>query len=299
MYTDESLNDPELTLWPRYGPVRSDKETPDYDADKTALTERQIEFVQSQFAGKVTMVDEWFGKLLDKLDEQNTWDDTAIILTSDHGHYLGDHGWIGKPRCPVYDVLARTPLLIWHPDYRRTGGTVTELTSAVDLYATMLELLGIKPPKSTHSRSLVPLLDGKTSTHRNWALYGYWGTSINITDGRYTYLLPPEQDVPVPIHSTMMLNNHPDVLDAPRHRTEADAGVFLPYTDAMVWRYYEEPYSTRGSAPRLYDVEDDPVQEVNLVDDAPNEERRMRNGLYKTLEKMSAPTEHFERFNLD
>ncbi|MGH2560014.1 MAG: sulfatase, partial [Thermomicrobiales bacterium] len=107
MYTGEDPRDPDLVVWPRYGRI---------DQERSHLTPRQVAFVRSQFAGKITMVDRWFGEVLSALDRHNLWDDTMVIVTTDHGHFLGEHGWMGKPMAPMYDVLTHTPLLIWHPD---------------------------------------------------------------------------------------------------------------------------------------------------------------------------------------
>lgn len=164
MYTDEDPNDVDLPVWPYYGRV---------DEGQSELSSRELDFVRSQFAGKVTMVDEQFGTVLDRLDENDLWDETVVIVTSDHGYFLGDHGWVGKNDPPVYDVLARTPLMIWHPDSPRMGERLSPLTSAVDLYATMLEALDADVPTDTHSRSLLPLLYDDDATHRDWAIYGY------------------------------------------------------------------------------------------------------------------------------
>lgn len=70
------------------------------------------------------------------------------------------------------------------------GEEVPTLTSAVDLYGTILGAVGIEDVDRRHSQSLMLLLDGETDEHRDWALYGYWGTSVNVTDGQYTYLHP-------------------------------------------------------------------------------------------------------------
>ncbi|WP_049823076.1 sulfatase [Thermobaculum terrenum] len=83
MYTDEDPTDPELILWPRYGRV---------DEGSSRLTDRQLAFVRAQYAGKLTMVDRWLGVLLDEMDRQGLWANTLLILTTDHGHFLGEHG---------------------------------------------------------------------------------------------------------------------------------------------------------------------------------------------------------------
>jgi len=297
MYTDEDPTDPDLPVWPYYGRI---------EEGQSQLSERELAFVRSQFAGKVTMVDEHFGEVLDTLDDNDLWEETVVIVTSDHGFFLGDHGWIGKNDPPVYDILANTPLLIWHPDAPRMGERIQELTAAVDLYSTILDVLGIDTPDGTHSDSLVPLVTGNASTHRNWALYGYWGATINVTDGRYTYHHPDAGTEPARNHSTMMVNPYAWFIP-PKVQTEAESGSFLPYTETPVWRY--TPRSQRGpeehlkvsvqqDRPLLYDTDADPQQHDNLIDSLPEIRADMTALLTEAMQTLEAPDAEFRRFGL-
>jgi arylsulfatase A-like enzyme len=286
MYTDEDPTDADLPVWPYYGRV---------DEGQSELTDRQLAFVQSQFAGNVTMVDRWFGRVMDTLDTEGLWDDTMVIVTSDHGFALGEHGWVGKNEFTAYDVIARTPLMIWHPDHP-DGGRVSAVTSAVDLYATVLDAMGVDGGEQRHSRSLVPLVAGQSTDHREYALYGYWGSSINITDGSYTYHHPPIADSTTPCHSTSMLNPH-SWFTPPTTRTDLDAGEYLPYTEATVWRYSEDSWLQHRDK-RLYDVEGDPQQRDNLVDDEPDVTTRMQTALDRRLTELEAPIYQWERLGL-
>jgi len=287
MYTDEDPTDPDLTFWPYYGPT---------DEGQSALDDRELAFVRSQFAGKVTMVDEWFGRVMDALDARDRWDDTAVIVTSDHGFFLGEHGWVGKNEPPVYDVLARTPLLAWVPGAARTGESVEALTAAVDLYPTMLELLGVEVPERTHGRSLRPLLAGDRETHRERALYGYWGGSINVTDGRDTYLRPTDPDEPSYCYSTTMMNPRRHFTpNAPK--TDADAGAFLPYTDSPVWRFEASSF-VQNEAPLLFDSREDPAQARNLTEHETGRHEAMRDHLIDGLDDLDAPDWQYERLDL-
>ena len=103
------------------------------------------------------MVDRWLGRVMDALDRGRLWDDTFVVVTTDHGFFLGEHGWIGKPAAPLYNVLAKTPLFIWDPSGKCNGNRVTALTQAIDIHATILEAMGIEN-RSPHSRSLLRLL---------------------------------------------------------------------------------------------------------------------------------------------
>ncbi len=289
MYTDEDPRDPDLVVWPVYGRV---------DEGRSALTQRQLAFVRAQFAGKITMVDRWLGEVLDTLDRENLWESTMVIVTTDHGHYLGEHGWVGKPDAPFYNTLAQTPLMIWHPNNPRPGGRTNTLSSAVDLYATILDALEAEPTPNVHSRSLMPVVTGERDSHRDWTIYGYWGSSINISDGRYTYFQPCDRSMPAEAHSTMMVMMAPwDWFRPPVPHPDAEGGRFLPFTDSPVWRY-SIPSQWRHDAPMLFDVHDDPVQDNDLAGTGDANEQRMKNLLVTALDTMQAPISQYQRLGL-
>jgi arylsulfatase A-like enzyme len=286
MYTDEDPRDPELPLWPHYGRV---------EEGSAALTERELDFVRSQFAGKVTMTDRWLGRVFETMHEEDLWEDTVVVLTSDHGIFLGEHGFVGKPSAPDFDAIAATPLLVWHPDSPRMGEEVSALTSAVDVHATILDALGAPHPEETHSRSLWPLLEGEAEDHREWALYGWWGSSINVTDGEYTYHHPCDPAEPVECYSTQHLNPHA-WMGPPSPPDGATGGQFLPYTEAPVWRYDADP-DPAHEEPLLFERANDPAQTENLASEHP-ESGRMRELLVSAMGALDAPVSQFERFGL-
>jgi hypothetical protein len=263
------------------------------------LNERQLAFVRAQFAGKITMVDRWLGEVLDTLDRENLWASTMVIVTTDHGHYLGEHGWIGKPDAPYYNTLAQTPLMIWHPGNPHPGGRTKALSSAVDLYATILEALDAPPTPNVHSRSLMPLVRGAQAVHRDWSIYGYWGSSINISDGRYTYFQPCDRSMPAEAHSTMMVMMAPwDWFQPPVPHMDAEGGRFLPYTESPVWRY-SIPSQSRHHGPMLYDVQEDPMQASDLAGNGDPSEQRMKDLLISALDSLQAPRSQYRRLRLN
>jgi len=289
MYTDEDPHDPDLVLWPEYGNVLGD--------GPARLSPRQVAFVRSQFAAKLSMVDKWLGRVFEKLDQHDLWQDTMVIVTSDHGHYLGEKGWMGKPDSPNYDVLAHTPLFVWHPQGAHNGERVLALTSAVDLYATMIDAMGGSIEQPTHSRSLLPLLLGQADRVRDWALYGYFGRTLNVTDGRYTYHLAADPDKPLNLYSTMFMNggNWFSPVQVPGN---PEAGRFLPYTDSAVWRYRVH-VGVRNHEPLLFNTELDPQQNDNLAENETVVMHRMHGLLQLALGELQAPVEVYARFGLE
>jgi arylsulfatase A-like enzyme len=288
MYTHEDPTDPELPVWPHWGRI---------DEGQSELSAAQLEFVKAQFAGKVTMVDRWFGRLSDVLDRRELWDDTLVVVTSDHGFSLGDHGWLGKIDGPLYDTLARTPLLVWHPDHSDDVERVEALTSAVDLHPTLATAVGGVEDHGPHGRSLLPLLREDAETIRERALYGIWGSDVNVTDGEYTYHRQCKEDAPAYQHSTMMLNPY-GVFQPPEPATDAEAGTFLPYADAPVWRY-EGMSNSRQNGALLFDAASDERQRNDLVDTESDIEREMQEALRDAMTSLDAPAREYERLTLE
>jgi len=287
MYTDEDPRDPELSFWPHWGHVED---------GQGSISERELAFARSQFAGTVTMVDEWFGRLLDALDERGLWSETAVVVTSDHGYSLGDHGYVGKVFMPFYDCLARTPLLIHHPEGE--GGRVDQLTAAVDLHPTLLSFLDATAAGDhPHGRSLAPLVRGESrGRHREWALYGEWGSGACVTDGRYTYMHPCDPERPAYCHSTSMLNPRGVFLPA-EPEPEAEAGRFLPYTETPVWRYEGQPVQ-RHRGQLLFDTVADPGQTENVIETQPATADRLWDLLEEALAALEAPVSLADRLGV-
>jgi arylsulfatase A-like enzyme len=108
----------------------------------------------------VKQIDDHLGRLLQLLEAQGRLADTMIVLTSDHGDYLGDH-WLGEKEL-FYEASVRVPMLVYDPDLASdaTRGTTDErLVEALDLLPTFLDALGADlHPQRLEGRSLLPLL---------------------------------------------------------------------------------------------------------------------------------------------
>jgi arylsulfatase A-like enzyme len=144
--------DGEAVIYPRYGPI-------------DILSEAERRHCRALYAGEVTIVDTWIGRLLDKVDDLGLRDSTAIFLLADHGFMLGEQGWIGKGGCPLYEALNHVPLIVRVPGVPG-GRRLTAYAQAADLMPTILELAGIAPPDTVHGHSLLPLLRGERTSVR-------------------------------------------------------------------------------------------------------------------------------------
>ncbi|MGD1925546.1 MAG: sulfatase-like hydrolase/transferase [Paracoccaceae bacterium] len=133
------------------------------------------EEVVPAYMGLVKQCDDQLGLLLDWLADTKRMDDTMIVLTSDHGDYLGDH-WLGEKDL-FHDCSARIPLIIVDPspDADATRGTVCDaLVESIDLAPTFVEVAGAVPPNHIlEGRSLRPWLHGHNPEWRDFAVSEY------------------------------------------------------------------------------------------------------------------------------
>lgn len=129
---DPDYHGPKVIL-PMYGPS-------DY------LTERQLEHMRALYAGEVTMVDRWLGHFLDRLAELGLDEDTLVMVTSDHGHSLGEHGIIGKIPWGMYPELMDSILMVKHPGGERAGERKRGYVAHHDMLPATLGMLEITPP---------------------------------------------------------------------------------------------------------------------------------------------------------
>ena len=158
---------------------------PEYDGDDIILprydrsdylTAEEIKHVRACYAGMITMTDRWLGRLFDKLRLLGLWEDTAILFTSDHGWYHGEHGYMGKHTVvepalgwPLYNEVARVPLFIKVPGIAG-GRRADALVQPVDLAPTVMELGGAAIPGGLHGDSLLPIVRGQASAVRDYAI---------------------------------------------------------------------------------------------------------------------------------
>ena len=251
-------------------------------------------------------IDHWFGRLVDVIDAKGLWNDTAVILCTDHGHYLGEKDIFGKPGVPHYEPLGHTPLLIAWPGaaHRR----VDALTTNVDLHATLADLFGVTQHHRTHGVSLAPLVTGESKSVRDWALAGVFGRWVHVIDGERKYARAPASSTNLPLSmwsnrwSTMPVASMPALkLPKPNRNAVLD---YMPGSDVPVIRQpFREgeplPYWSAGQPigeHHCYRIDDDPGERDNRL--GGRDERDMVELLRVALRAVEAPHEQLERLGL-
>ncbi len=121
------------------------------------LTEPQQRELKHGYYASVSFVDAQIGRLLDELDRLSLSQKTIVVLWSDHGWKLGEHG--GWCKQTVYEIDTRSPLIIRAPEANANGNACHSLVEFVDIYPTVCELAGLQLPAHLEGKSLVPLLN--------------------------------------------------------------------------------------------------------------------------------------------
>jgi arylsulfatase A-like enzyme len=260
-------------------------------------TDEEIEHVRYEYAALVSMCDAHLGKVLDLMDELELWDDTLLIVNTDHGFLLGEHDWWAKIAQPFYQEVAHVPLFIWDPRARVTGERRSGLVQMIDMPATLLEFFGVQLPPDMQG---IPLRDSiaEDAPVREAALFGVHGGHVNVTDGKYVYMRAPAKPENSPLFEYTLMPTHM------RHRFTVeelqDIELASPFTFTKGCRTMKikgrawvdaYPFGTM-----LFDVEVDPGQETPLND--PEAEQKMIREMIELMKSNDCPLEQFERLGL-
>jgi len=164
-----------------------------YDKWAKHMSASDLLNTQARYAAQVVLTDRWLGKLLDKMDEHNLWENTVLIFTSDHGTFNGDHGRVGKMQTHLHDATGHIPFIVAHPKFGH-GERREQLVQLVDIYPTVLAAVERPCPPDRHGVNLLPVLENPDAPTRDWALNGVFGKSVSITDGEWILHQSPQEN---------------------------------------------------------------------------------------------------------
>ena len=293
MYTDD-LN-PDYTCWP---PYQNEQQRLKFLRN---TSQGELDYIRAQYQGNLTMVDHSLAQVWSVMDKHNLWDNTMVILTTDHGHELAeaikdlgevtddarDHTLripFGKQH-PHYLSHAHIPLIVWHPSLMNGGKRIDEFTTAVDLYPTVLEELGAKDTSCPHGQSILPLLRAE-KWDRDFIYWGDYGKGICCTDGEHVLLQGSKAGAPLYWYSALMDDSCAD----------AETGKFIPGVDCPVWRIPRQAVFELESI--LHRRNDPLFDERNIIDEHPEIADNLRKRLKERIVQDGCPPEQLTRLRL-
>ena len=154
------------------------------------------------YDGEIAYTDEIVGRLVKYLKSHQLYDRATIVLLSDHGEGLGNHGE-QEHGLFVYDEAIHVPLVIKQEGNAGAGRRIADLVQHIDLVPTILDLVKAPGGGSLHGRSLKPVLEGTGKltppaiySEALYARYHFgWSELTAITDERYRYIRAPREEI--------------------------------------------------------------------------------------------------------
>lgn len=194
-----------------------------YEQPWRANREQSLELLHGHYA-TISYIDAQVGKLLEVLKHNGFYDNTIIVLTSDHGFSDGEHGYWGKHN--MWDPSFQVPFLLRIPDISDQGVQINALTEHIDIYPTLCDLCGLPKPAFLEGTSMIPLLE---NPERPWkkAVFAHrkhmWHDRLQVYD----------------IANTVRTQTHRLTLYLDKHGNELYVELF---------DYEKDPHETRNFA---------------------------------------------------
>ncbi|MFV0465491.1 MAG: sulfatase [Lachnospiraceae bacterium] len=270
--------------WPNYGKTNDPNET--------------IDHMRKEYAALVTMCDTYLGKVLDIMDEENMWEDTMLIVNTDHGFMLGEKEWYGKNIQPFYNEIAQIPFFLYDPRNPRQGERRQSLCQTIDIAPTILEYFGLEVPDTMEGKPLSQVVD-RDEKIRDCALFGMFGGHVNIVDDDYVYMRANQTKDNGPSNEYTLMPTHMRSMFKP---AELEGVEIVPkgsfsFQCCPVMKIPCSSFlhsSMYGNL--LFDIHKDPEQE-NPIRDA-KVEYKMAMKLIDAMKKSESPKEQFLRLGL-
>lgn len=307
---DNSWEGPHL-IWPPYAVGAK---------EKGILSDEEARQIRASYGAKLTMIDHWFGRLIEAIEKKGLMDSTAVILCTDHGHYLGERDTWGKPACPLFEPIAHTPMMISWPGVE--AGVRDALTTNVDIFATVAEIFGVteKIAHRTHGKPLQDVITDPKAKIRDYALAGVWSREVHVIAGPGVlgsqggtgseaptkYARGPESaNMPLSIWSnrwsTMPIHQVPG-LELPRPDGRASLKNMPGSEIPVICQPFEPgdvlPYWALGhfTGSHLYDLGNDPAEEHNLA--GTKAESEAADLVRSALRDVEAPADQLARLGV-
>ena len=133
------------------------------------LGEKDWNEIRASYLGMCSKVDAEFGRLVEGLKSRGLYDDTLIIVLSDHGDFNGDYSLVEKAQNSFEDCLVRVPLIIKPPKREKTDAGITDsLAELVDFYATVMDYASVEPDHDQYGKSLRPVIENRNREIRDF-----------------------------------------------------------------------------------------------------------------------------------
>jgi len=174
------------------------------------MTPAQNQLLRTFYYAKITLIDEYIGKIMKALEEKDLLDNTWIIYNSDHGEMLGDH--MMSHKIVFYEGALRIPC-IFRPPGGTNGWESQGLTDHLDIAASLIDIAGAKPLEGSDGQSLIPKINegrnGKKAQEGKDAVFSEVHGFSMVRTPRYKMAVKSNSRRPVELYD---LKNDPSEL---------------------------------------------------------------------------------------
>lgn len=198
--------------------------------------------IEDLYDPEIFFMDKHIGRVIEYLKETGEYDNTVIIAIGDHGQGMGQHDWFAHRL--LYQEQIRLPFIMRIPEGAR-GMKIPDLVRSIDVMPTILEAVGLKPPKPIEGSSLIGMTEGRSGKPR-LAL----AEALNTVD-----------------------------LHAPEHLPEHQQDDLFCMMDGR-WKLIYHKHNPENN--ELYDLQADPAELKNVAADHPDEVARLKKALDKS-----------------
>lgn len=279
--------------WPPYREVREDEQT--------------VGHMRYMYAALVTFCDQQLGRVLDAFDRYNLWEDTLLLVNTDHGFLMGEHDWWAKVMTPFFQEIAHIPFWAYDPRCPDQANTQSDaLAQTIDLAPTILDFFGIETPADMQGKPIIGAMAG-TDRLRASSLYGVMGGQVNVTDGQYVYMRAHVTEDNAPLNDYTLMPTHMRSLFSVRELQtwEKHEGfsflkgcpvMRIPTRTPRTFLREDHPVGRGKRATLLFDIAADPGQTNPLTDI--DIEMRMIRLMLMEMARNECPSEQYERLGL-
>lgn len=251
-------------------------------------------------AALTSMCDDYLGQVMDKMDEKNMWEDTMLMVCTDHGFLIGEHDWYAKCVMPFYNEIAHTPFFVWDPRLGIAGERRESIVQTIDWGPTLLDFFGMSATESMSGKSIRGVMENDTPI-RQAGLFGVFGGHVNVTDGKYVYMRAPAEKKNEPLFEYTLMPTHMRRTFAPEEFegvTLAEPFSFTKGCRTMKIKARPHPWNRTAydSGTLLFDIEQDYQQEHPIS--SPSVEILMTRHLVREMRAADAPPEQYDRIGM-
>jgi arylsulfatase A-like enzyme len=198
------------------------------------VDDETVQRVRELYAAEITFLDQWLGRLMNRMADQKLLDETVVVYMSDHGLTLGEHGIMGKHAARAQWHIYHVPAMIRHPEGKLAGQRSDYFASTHDIAPTLLSMMGVRRPGQMNGEDLSVIFDGREPPERRWFTSCY--DDHLLAGDRDWFLLADSEGMRKRLYDRRtdprelrdVAAEHPEIVDMLWRVLEDEAGGTLP-----------------------------------------------------------------------